>query len=53
MAAWEIWEQWLAWGTLAVRLVVAEVMLPGYVLLGFGITAGIMVLLFAALPPSQ
>lgn len=48
-----IWEQWWAWGILAVILVVAEVILPGYVLLGFGIGAGGVALLFFALPTDQ
>ncbi len=50
---WGVWEQWWAWGTLAVVLVIAEIMLPGYVLLGFGIGAGIMALLAALLPPGH
>lgn len=48
-----IWDQWWAWGTVAVVLVVAEIVLPGYVLLGFGLGAGVMALLAAALPPNQ
>ncbi|MEJ6392866.1 hypothetical protein V8J82_06355 [Gymnodinialimonas sp. 2305UL16-5] len=40
-----IWSQWWVWGVAAVTLAVGEVLLPSYVLLGFGIGAGIVALL--------
>lgn len=48
-----IWEQWWAWGIVAVVLVTAEILAPGYVLLGFGIGAGCVALLALALPADQ
>ena len=41
----ELWSQWWVWGILAAALVVGEVIVPAYVLLGFGVGAGIMALL--------
>lgn len=35
-----LWAQWWVWGVAAVALAVGEVLLPSYVLLGFGIGAG-------------
>lgn len=40
-----LWSQWWVWGVAAVALAVGEVLLPSYVLLGFGIGAGIVALL--------
>ena len=39
------WAQWWVWGVAAVALAVGEVLLPSYVLLGFGIGAGFVGLL--------
>lgn len=41
----DFFSQWWAWGVLAVVLAVGEVLLPTYVLLGFSIGAGIMMIL--------
>ena len=41
----ELWSQWWVWGVAAVALAVGEVLLPSYVLLGFGIGAGIIAFL--------
>lgn len=40
-----LWAQWWVWGVAAVALAVGEVLLPSYVLLGFGIGAGLVALL--------
>mgnify|MGYP000356724978 CR=1 FL=1 len=40
-----LWAQWWVWGVAAVVLAVGEVLLPSYVLLGFGIGAGVVALL--------
>lgn len=37
-----LWAQWWVWGVAAVALAVGEVLLPSYVLLGFGIGAGVV-----------
>lgn len=50
---WVLWEQWWAWGIVAVALVAAEIIVPGYVLLGFGIGAALVALLALALPADQ
>lgn len=41
----DIWNTWWAWGALAVLLVIGEVILPTYILLGFGIGAGMVALI--------
>ena len=41
----QIWAQWWVWGVAAVALAVGEVLLPSYVLLGFGVGAGVVSLL--------
>ena len=48
----DIWNTWWAWGALAVLLAIGEVILPTYVLLGFGIGAATvaLVLLFGGAP---
>ena len=47
----EYWSQWWVWGVAAVALAVGEVLLPSYVLLGFGIGAAIIaVLLLVGVP---
>lgn len=48
-----IWEQWWAWGIVALVLVTAEILVPGYVLLGFGIGAAAVALLALVLPADQ
>ena len=40
----DIWNTWWAWGALAILLAVGEVILPSFVLLGFGIGAGAIAL---------
>ncbi len=46
-----LWAQWWVWGIAAVTLAVGEVLLPSYVLLGFGIGAGLVaVLLLIGVP---
>lgn len=40
-----LWGQWWVWGVAAVALAVGEVLLPSYLLLGFGIAAGIIAFL--------
>lgn len=42
MALWQLWWAWLAGG---VALAIAEIFLPGFVLLGFAIGAGVVGLL--------
>jgi len=41
----DIWNTWWAWGALAILLAFGEVILPTFVLLGFGIGAGIIALI--------
>lgn len=41
----EFWSQWWVWGVAAVALAVGEVILPSYILLGFGIGAAVVALL--------
>lgn len=40
-----LWQEWWVWIVLGVTLAVAEVMLPGFVLLGFAIGAALVGLL--------
>ena len=40
-----LWMQWWAWMTLALVLATLEVIIPGYLFLGFAIGAGVMGLL--------
>ncbi|MBF9032855.1 hypothetical protein HKCCE2091_01275 [Rhodobacterales bacterium HKCCE2091] len=40
-----IWHSWWLWAVAALALAVGEVILPGYVLLGFAIGAGLVALL--------
>ncbi|WP_099827072.1 NfeD family protein [Oceaniglobus indicus] len=40
------WSDWWVWAVAAVVLGIAEVLLPGFVLLGFAIGAGIVALVF-------
>lgn len=40
-----LWQEWWVWIVLGVTLAVAEVMLPGFILLGFAIGAAIVGLL--------
>ncbi|WP_224816268.1 NfeD family protein [Hasllibacter sp. MH4015] len=40
-----LWSQWWVWGVAAIALAVGEVLLPSYLLLGFGIGAGIIAFL--------
>lgn len=40
-----LWAQWWVWGVAAVALAVGEVLLPSYVLLGFGVGAAVVSLL--------
>ncbi|WP_370252325.1 NfeD family protein [Nioella sp.] len=40
----DIWNTWWAWGALAILLAIGEVILPTFVLLGFGIGAGAIAL---------
>ncbi|MBF9045337.1 hypothetical protein HKCCE4037_18515 [Rhodobacterales bacterium HKCCE4037] len=40
-----LWSQWWVWGVAAVVLAVGEVLLPSYVLLGFGVGAALVALL--------
>ncbi len=42
-----IWQLWWVWAAAAVVLVILETLLPGYILLGFGIGAGVVSLLIA------
>lgn len=42
-----LWQMWWVWAAAAVALVILETLLPGYVLLGFGIGAGVVSLLTA------
>lgn len=47
----DLWNQWWVWGVAAVALAVGEVLLPSYVLLGFGMGAGLVaVLLLLGIP---
>ncbi len=40
-----LWQEWWVWVVIGVTLAVAEVMLPGFVLLGFAIGAAVVGLL--------
>ncbi|WP_333714841.1 NfeD family protein [Yoonia sp.] len=40
-----LWMQWWAWMTLALLLATLEVIIPGYLFLGFAVGAGVMGLL--------
>jgi len=40
-----MWGEWWIWASAALALAVAEVILPGFVLLGFAIGAGIVALI--------
>ncbi len=40
-----LWQEWWVWVVIGVTLAVAEVMLPGFILLGFAIGAAIVGLL--------
>ncbi|UWQ95556.1 hypothetical protein K3728_18160 [Rhodobacteraceae bacterium M385] len=48
-----LWSQWWVWGVAAVALAVGEVLLPSYVLLGFGIGAGVVALLLLVGVPTS
>jgi len=39
-----MWFEWWAWGAAAIVLAIGEVLLPSFVLLGFGIGAGLIAL---------
>jgi membrane protein implicated in regulation of membrane protease activity len=41
----DIWNTWWAWGALAILLAIGEVILPTFVLLGFGAGAGVIALI--------
>lgn len=36
------WSEWWAWGAFAVGLVILEILVPGYLFLGFGIGAALI-----------
>ncbi|WP_438362814.1 NfeD family protein [Nioella halotolerans] len=38
----DLWAEWWVWGAAAIVLAIGEVILPSFVLLGFGIGAGAM-----------
>ncbi|MCT4682356.1 MAG: hypothetical protein N4A39_01350 [Roseicyclus sp.] len=40
-----MWAAWWIWGVAAVLLAIAEVLVPGFVLLGFAVGAGVVALL--------
>ena len=40
-----MWAAWWVWGVAAVLLAIAEVLVPGFVLLGFAVGAGVVALL--------
>ncbi|WP_284263445.1 NfeD family protein [Roseicyclus amphidinii] len=40
-----MWAAWWVWGVAAVMLAIAEVLVPGFVLLGFAVGAGVVALL--------
>ncbi|MHA7887625.1 NfeD family protein [Roseicyclus sp.] len=40
-----MWAAWWVWGVAAVVLAIAEVLVPGFVLLGFAVGAGVVALL--------
>ncbi|MEP3348087.1 MAG: hypothetical protein ABJN34_16945 [Litoreibacter sp.] len=42
-----LWNQYWVWFTLALVLGVLEVLMPGYILLGFALAAGLIGLVFA------
>ncbi len=47
----DLWGQWWVWGVAAVALAVGEVLLPSFLLLGFGIGAAVIaVLLLLGVP---
>ena len=41
-----LWNEWWVWAAAAIALAIGEVLLPGYVLLGFGGGAAVIALLF-------
>jgi len=43
-----MWGEWWIWGAVAVILAIGEVLLPGFVLLGFAIGAGLVAVLLLA-----
>lgn len=38
----DLWAEWWVWGAAAILLAIGEVILPSFVLLGFGIGAGVI-----------
>ncbi len=48
-----LWTLWWVWGALALVLAIVEVLLPGFIFLGFALgAAGVSLLLLLALPLS-
>lgn len=48
-----LWTLWWAWGALALVLAIVEMLLPGFIFLGFALgAAGVALLLLLALPLS-
>lgn len=48
-----LWTLWWVWGALALVLAIVEVLLPGFIFLGFALgAAGVALLLLLALPLS-
>lgn len=44
------WQIWWVWGVAALGLLLLEILLPGFIALGFGIGAGVIALMFLLLP---
>lgn len=45
-----LWLIWWIWGIAALSLVVVEILLPGFIALGFGIGAGLIAVLLLIVP---
>jgi inner membrane protein len=43
-----MWFEWWVWGAAAIVLAIGEILLPSFVLLGFGIGAGLIALILLA-----
>jgi membrane protein implicated in regulation of membrane protease activity len=47
----EFWNQWWVWASIALALAIAEMLLPGFILLGFAIGAAIVAAIVFFAPP--
>lgn len=47
----EFWNHWWVWASMALALAIAEMLLPGFILLGFAIGAAIVAIIVLVAPP--